>query len=44
MTVNPEGDLINHPCFIAMYEDGTEDCFAVPECSLGQGPMNIFPS
>ena len=26
-----------------MYEDDTEDCFAVPACSLGQGPMNILP-
>ena len=34
MTVNPEGDLTNHPRL---------DCFAVPACSLGQGPMNILP-
>ena len=41
MTVNPEGDLKNHIRFIAEYEDGSVDNFAVPECSLNQGPMPI---
>ncbi len=38
MTVNPEGDLKNHIRFIAEYEDGSSDVFAVPECTLDQGP------
>ena len=28
-----------HPRFIADYEDGSEDMFAVPECTLGQGDV-----
>ena len=27
-----------------MYEDGSVDHFAIPECSLNQGPMNIARS
>ena len=27
-----------------MYEDGSVDHFAIPECSLEQGPMNIARS
>ena len=38
MTFDPEGDLRNHIRFIAEYEDGSSDVFAVPECTLDQGP------
>ena len=41
MTFTPEADLKNHIRFIAEYEDGSSDVFAVPECSLNQGPMPI---
>ena len=41
MTFTPEADLKNHIRFIAEYEDGV---FAVPECSLNQGPMPIARS
>ena len=41
MTFTPEKDLANHVRFIAEYEDGSSDVFAVPECSLNQGPMPI---
>ena len=34
MTFTPEKDLANHIRFIAEYEDGSSDVFAVPECSL----------
>ena len=30
-----------HPRFVAMYEDGSTDVFAVPECTLDQGPGKI---
>ena len=36
MTFTPEKDLANHIRFIAEYEDGSSDVFAVPECSLNQ--------
>ena len=39
MTFTPEADLKNHIRFIAEYEDGSSDVFAVPECPLQQGPM-----
>jgi hypothetical protein len=38
MTVCPELDLANHFRFIVMYDDGSEDVFAVPEATLDQGP------
>ena len=38
MTFTPEADLKNHIRFIAEYEDGSSDGFAVPECTLDQGP------
>ena len=38
MTFTPEKDLANHIRFIAQYEDGSVDNFAVPECILDQGP------
>ena len=41
MTFTPEKDLANHIRFIAEYEDSSSDVFAVPECSLDQGPMSI---
>ena len=41
IAVCPEGDLTNHIRFIAEYEDGSSDVFAVPECTLDQGPMPI---
>ena len=37
MTVCPELDLANHFRFIVMYDDGSEDVFAVPEATLDQG-------
>ena len=41
MTFTPEKDFAEHVRFIAEYEDGTTDVFAIPECSLNQGPMPI---
>ena len=41
MTLNPRRDIANHIRFVAEYEDGVLGLFAVPECSLGQGPMDI---
>ena len=38
MTFTPKKDLANHIRFIAEYEDGSSDGFAVPECTLDQGP------
>ena len=37
MTACPELDLANHFRFIVMYDDGSEDVFAVPEATLDQG-------
>ena len=37
-------DLAEHVRFVAMYEDGSIDHFAIPECSLNQGPMPIARS
>ena len=41
MTFTPEKDLANHIRFIAEYEDGSNDVFAVPECTLRQGPSAV---
>ena len=41
MTLNPRRDIANHIRFVAEYEDGLLGLFAVPECSLNQGPMPI---
>ena len=41
MTFTPEKDLAEHVRLIAVFEDGTTDVFAIPECSLEQGPMPI---
>ena len=38
MTFNPAKDLAEHVRLIALYDDGSEDAFAVPECTLQQGP------
>ena len=38
MTLSPTEDLARHVQFIAVYEDGSRDVFAVPECTLDQGP------
>ena len=41
MTFTPEKDLAHHIRFIAEYEDGSNDVFAVPECTLRQGPSAV---
>ena len=41
MTFTPEKDLASRIRFIAEYEDGSVDNFAVPECTLDQGPGKI---
>ena len=41
MTLDPRRDIANHIRFVAEYEDGLLGLFAVPECSLSQGPMPI---
>jgi hypothetical protein len=38
MTVSPKEDLAKHVRFIAEYEDGSQDVFAVPQSTLDQGP------
>ena len=38
MTFTPAKDLAEHVRLIAVYDDGSEDAFAVPECTLQQGP------
>ena len=38
MTLTPEKDLAQHVRLIAMYEDGSQDVFAVPQATLDQGP------
>ena len=42
MTVCPELDLANHFRFIVMYDDGSEDVFAVPESTLDQGDLGVL--
>ena len=37
MTINPVGDLKNHIFFIAEYEDGSSDVFAVPTGAVKEG-------
>ena len=43
MTVNPQGDLKNHIRFIAEYEDGSSDVFAVPECTCAEPHPSSAP-
>jgi hypothetical protein len=38
MTISPEEHLAKHVRFIAEYEDGSEEGFAVPQATLDQGP------
>jgi hypothetical protein len=38
MTLTPKQDLANHVGFIAEYDDGSKDVFAVPQSTLDQGP------
>ena len=38
MTFTPEADVKNHVRLLALYDDGSTDMFAVPECTLQQGP------
>jgi hypothetical protein len=38
MIISPEEHLAKHVRFIAEYEDGSEEVFAVPQCTLDQGP------
>jgi len=38
MTLNPKEDLAKHVRFIAEYDDGSEEVFAVPQATLDQGP------
>ena len=37
MTFSPERDLVKYPRFIAQYDDGSDDVFAVPHVTLEQG-------
>ena len=41
MTLDPWRDIRHHVRFVAEYEDGMLGLFAVPKCSLSQGPMDI---
>ena len=38
MTFTPEKDLEQYVRLVAMYADGSEDAFAVPQATLDQGP------
>jgi hypothetical protein len=39
MTLTPAGDLAEHVRFIAEFEDGSRDVFAVAQSTLDQGPQ-----
>jgi hypothetical protein len=39
MTFTPAEDLARHIRFQAYYDDGSTDCFAVPEATLLQGDV-----
>ena len=43
MTFTPEQDLAKHIRFIAEYDDGTTDVFAIPEATLMQRTLAIVP-
>ena len=44
MTFTPEEDLAKHIRFQADYDDGSKDCFAVPEATLQQsGVPAVLP-
>jgi hypothetical protein len=38
VTFTPEKDLEQHVRIVAIYADGSEDAFAVPQATLDQGP------
>jgi hypothetical protein len=38
MTFTPQKDLAQHVRFIAMYDDGSQDVFAIAQSTLDQGP------
>ena len=45
MTFTPEEDLAKHIRFQADYDDGSKDCFAVPEATLQQsGVPAVLPT
>ena len=38
MTFSPEKELANHVRYVAVFDDGSRDAFAVSQCTLDQGP------
>ncbi len=41
MIISREEHLARHVRFVAVYEDGSEEVFAVPQATLDQGPGSL---